>query len=111
VTAFDRTVARVNEIADRDTSDRERLYEYLVAILDTQLADLIRNGELRKSGFTETADLLENTPSLAGRCGDSSPTIPGIWPARCALTAGHAGWHKGDDGSEWHLTDDTTAPR
>ncbi|MEV1321973.1 hypothetical protein AB0J14_38495 [Micromonospora arborensis] len=57
--AFDRTVTRVNEIADREAPDREKLYEYLVAILDTQLADLIRNGELRKSGFTETADLID----------------------------------------------------
>lgn len=93
MTAFDRTVTRVNEIADRDIPDREKLYDYLVTILDTQLADLIRNGELRKSGFTETADLLDEdaTTSLA------------IAEGRIAAVRDFAAWlgsHRGrrDDG-------------
>ncbi|MBM0235931.1 hypothetical protein JNW88_00315 [Micromonospora sp. ATA32] len=39
-----------------------------------------------------------------GRCGDIAPSLS-LLASRirqtCRLTAGHAGWHRGDDGSEW----------
>ncbi|OKI47288.1 hypothetical protein [Micromonospora sp. CB01531] len=39
-----------------------------------------------------------------GRCGDIAPNLSLIAShirQVCCLTAGHAGWHRGDDGSEW----------
>ncbi|MFI6819748.1 hypothetical protein ACIBJE_02200 [Micromonospora sp. NPDC050187] len=36
-----------------------------------------------------------------GRCGETAPDILGHQLPSCSLTAGHAGWHRGDDGSEW----------
>lgn len=43
-----------------------------------------------------------------GRCGDRGAELLGTdrpHPA-CALTWGHGGWHRGDDGSEWTHGDD-----
>lgn len=38
-----------------------------------------------------------------GRCGNGSAPLAGASTPRqlCALTWGHGGWHRGDDGSEW----------
>jgi hypothetical protein len=38
-----------------------------------------------------------------GRCSNQAPAVAGIaqTAVHCKLPAGHAGWHKGDDGSEW----------
>lgn len=54
--------------------------------------------------FVREVKRMFGTP--AGRCGARTPGIrlPGpdrTPPVHCALPAGHAGWHKGDDGSEW----------
>lgn len=43
----------------------------------------------------------------AGRCGNEAPRLvngPRVW---CRLRADHAGWHRGDDGSEWSAETDT----
>jgi hypothetical protein len=60
---MDRTLTRINEIADRACPDREKVNDYFVAILDTQVAELIRAdnenpGQLRRDGFHEIADAL-----------------------------------------------------
>ena len=36
-----------------------------------------------------------------GRCGNAAPELVGATLMHCCLPAGHPGWHKGDDGSEW----------
>jgi hypothetical protein len=42
-----------------------------------------------------------------GRCGDRLPAGIGN-PANCALPAGHAGWHRADNGvTEWSPTTNT----
>ena len=46
-----------------------------------------------------------------GRCGQEAPRIVGGVLTFCRLPHGHAGWHKGDDGSEWNeITGRATAP-
>lgn len=47
----------------------------------------------------------------AGRCGEAAPYLVGSTPVHCRLTAGHPGWHKGDNGNiegvaptEWSRT-------
>ncbi len=41
------------------------------------------------------------TPEV-GRCGNAMPRVlKGTRPDFCRLPAGHAGWHRGDDGGEW----------
>ncbi|MFI6333246.1 hypothetical protein ACIBBG_33965 [Micromonospora chersina] len=60
---MDNALARINEIADRDVPDVAKFNGYLVAVLDTSVAYLIRRdledpGSLRREGFTEIADLL-----------------------------------------------------
>lgn len=50
------------------------------------------------------------TQETAGRCGDVAPSLSllaGSTRPTCRLTAGHAGWHRGDDSSEWTLTEET----
>lgn len=112
----------------RDNADPEdpmgKLRAYLTVAFDQALAEAIqlerqgKSGKVRALGFTATADLLENTPAVAGRCGDIAPSLALLSNRvrqTCCLTAGHAGWHKGDDGSEWSWHDDAdqtaTAPR
>jgi hypothetical protein len=41
------------------------------------------------------------SPAEAGRCGHEAPRVVDGPPVHCALAAGHAGWHRGADGSEW----------
>ncbi|WFF07235.1 hypothetical protein O7622_01140 [Micromonospora sp. WMMD1076] len=42
------------------------------------------------------------TPGQVGRCGHVSPAlIRPAPPTHCALPAGHAGWHRDDDGAVW----------
>jgi hypothetical protein len=43
-------------------------------------------------------------PNSVGRCGEAAPTIVTHAPRLiCALPAGHAGWHRADDGCEWGI--------
>jgi hypothetical protein len=42
-----------------------------------------------------------NARGTAGRCGEQTPEIVGGVAEYCALPAGHAGWHRGDQGAEW----------
>lgn len=36
-----------------------------------------------------------------GRCGQTAPGLGETMVGPCRLDAGHAGWHRADDGSEW----------
>lgn len=45
-----------------------------------------------------------DSSSEVGRCGMPTPVtaaVPGLRPPPCCLPAGHAGWHRNDDGTEW----------
>ncbi len=61
---MDRVVQRVNVIADNGTPEREKMLPYLVAILDTEIAALIRrdrdgeSGLLRSLGYVDIAEAL-----------------------------------------------------
>lgn len=60
-------------------------------------------------GEAKCRNLTDSTPGAVGRCGDRAP---GVMPGArsqvvCRLSHGHAGWHKGDDGSEWTHGDPT----
>lgn len=65
-------------------------------------ADLIREPGARYDDTPDTPDW------LAGRCGVAGPSsllppvdgVPAAVPA-CVLPAGHAGWHRGNDGMCW----------
>lgn len=47
----------------------------------------------------------------AGRCGNSAPTFIGGPPELCVLLAGHAGWHRSDQGGEWNDVRSTPTER
>lgn len=63
---MDRVVQRVNTIADGSTPERDKAMPYLVAILDTEIAALIRrdrNGEsglLRSLGYVDIAEAIDS---------------------------------------------------
>ncbi|MCZ1075071.1 hypothetical protein [Rhodococcus sp. A5(2022)] len=45
--------------------------------------------------------------SEVGRCGMPMPAtsaVSGLRPPPCCLPAGHPGWHRNDDGTEWGRT-------
>lgn len=45
-----------------------------------------------------------DSSSEVGRCGMPMPVtevVPGLRRPPCYLPAGHAGWHRNDDGTEW----------
>lgn len=54
------------------------------------------------------AHLEQTAPAAVGRCGVVSPLMledqDGF--STCCLPAGHAGWHRGDTGSEWGVARD-----
>jgi hypothetical protein len=54
-----------------------------------------------------TGSQVQDGPGEVGRCGHKALRIGPEWGAQvfCRLPSGHAGWHRGDDGSEW--TNDT----
>lgn len=64
------------------------------------------------SGEHEEADTEVTWVDDVGRCGDR---MPGLFastpPVNCALLAGHAGWHRGDDGAEWVHADEPLPER
>lgn len=70
-------------------------------------AELARSS-ISDAGLREViAGMAESTTTRVddqrvGRCGDTlTPLLPGSPRSVCALPAGHAGWHRADDGGEW----------
>lgn len=56
----------------------------------------------------------ESSDQQTGRCGSRAPRLVPAdeitrWGAFCALPAGHAGWHRGDDGCEWNILQEPEA--
>ncbi|WP_422744309.1 hypothetical protein ACN27B_08610 [Micromonospora sp. WMMD754] len=107
---------RYREIRDNaDPEDPTKAFLASLAVsYDQAIAEAIRlerggksgslDRTLRRMGLTETADLLKEPITGNGRCGDIAPSLALIASRVrqvCCLTAGHAGWHRGDDGSEW----------
>jgi hypothetical protein len=58
----------------------------------------------------EIASALTLRAPDVGRCGHEAPRLLGGAPSFCRLPHGHAGWHRGDDGSEWSAHSDATPP-
>lgn len=96
--------------AVRDLTDGRRTDRARIAAVEALAAKAANFGTLHVwSGF-EIAEHLRRALGGAtqdgeqrGRCGNQAPPIAGIASTAvwCKLPAGHAGWHKGDDGSEW----------
>ena len=91
------------EAARQDIRDR---YEQ-IARLEQHVAGLEKqcNEQMHQLAAEQA-----RTQETAGRCGDVAPSLS-LLASRtrptCRLTAGHAGWHRGDDDSEWTMTQET----